>query len=274
MRSGIGHNLNRWMTLTTTRAQAVARPVAGLVFVFSLGLSATAAAQTAGIDPAVVARLKSATDFLAAQQRFTVDTESSLEAVLTSGQKIEFDFSVTLAVSRPDQLRAERHGGLVDQVFFYDGSSLTLFNPNDGYYATNAAPPNLDAMLEEAREKLDLVLPAGDLIAENAYGILMEGVTDAFDVGDGEVGGVRCGHLAFRKPGTDLQIWIEDGEKPLIRKLVIVSTDVPGAPEFTVVMTSWDLSPAFSKSFFSFVPPQGAVAIDFLPVASAAGSDE
>jgi len=241
------------------------------VALFVAAVPSTVRAQWDGIDPAAVARLESAIDFLAAQKMFTVDTESSLEAVLTTGQKIEFDFVVSLAVQRPNELRAERHGELVEQVFFYDGTSLTLFNPKEGYYATVAAPSTFGQMIDFAREKLDLVLPAGDLISEDALEILMGDVTTAFIFGEAVIGGVRCDHLAFRNPDTDWQIWIQQGDEPLIRKMVITSADIVGQPEFRIVMDSWDLGPSFPAGYFSFVAPKGATAIEFLPVV--AGSD-
>jgi len=226
-------------------------------------------AQWDGIDPAAVARLESATDFLAAQKAFTVDTESTLEAVLETGQKIEFGFVIALAVERPNKLRAERQSDLLDQAFFYDGTALTLFNPDEGVYATVDAPPTIEGMLDFAREKLDIVAPAGDLVYPNAFEILMEDVTTAFVVGEGMVEGVRCDHLAFRNPDTDWQIWIQQGDKPLIRKMVITSADIVGQPEFRVVMSSWDLASTFPDAHFTFKAPEGAVAIDFLPVGAA-----
>jgi len=221
--------------------------------------------QTDGIDPRAEKLLMDATTFLAAQERFTVDTESTLEGVLTSGQKIEFDFAVTLAVERPNKLRAERVGDVVDQIFFYDGSSLTLYNPGEAYYATVAAPATLEGMLDYARESLDIVAPAGDLVYSNAFEILMQDVVSAFVVGTSVVEGVRCHHLAFRNPDTDWQIWIEEGDRPLVRKMVITSIDVEGAPEFRVVMRKYNLAPTFSNDYFHFTPPVDATAIAFLP---------
>ncbi len=46
---------------------------------------AQAQTQSAAIDPAALKILKTSTDFLASQQRFTVDTRMSLEAVMFTG---------------------------------------------------------------------------------------------------------------------------------------------------------------------------------------------
>jgi hypothetical protein len=73
--------------------------------------------------------LKASTDFFASQQKFSAETRNTLEIVLKSGQKIEFNHQARLSAQRPDKLRAERSGDLVDQVFVYDGKSLTLHNP-------------------------------------------------------------------------------------------------------------------------------------------------
>jgi hypothetical protein len=234
-------------------------------FVALAGLALAVQAQPAGIAPEAQRLLKASTDFLAKQQQFSAETRNTLEVVLKSGQKIEFNHTARMSAQRPDKLRAERSGDLVDQVFVYDGKSLTLHNPQDKAYAQVAAPDTLEAMLEFARTKLDIVAPAGDLINKNAYDILMDGVTDGFVVGKAVIEGVRCDHLAFRAPHVDLQMWIQEGAQPLPRKLVITTRDLVNAPQFAVTITKWNLKPKFGAQTFTFTPPAGAKKVDFLP---------
>lgn len=221
--------------------------------------------QPDGMDPQAKELLQRSTSYLAAQDRFTVETESTIEAVLHSGQKIQFDHTVGLAIQRPNKLRAERRGDLVDQVFYYDGKSLALHNPGDNVFATLPAPETLEEMLDFARESLDIVAPAGDLIYRNAFDILMQDVESGFVVGRSVINGVPCVHLAFRKGETDWQIWIQEGSSPLPRRLVITSRDVTNAPQFTVEMKRWDLAPVLDDAVFAFDPPDGAQGIEFLP---------
>ena len=228
-------------------------------------LSLSAWAQPTGIHPEARRLLKASTDFLASQQRFSVETRNTLEVVLKSGQKIEFNHAARLSMQRPNKLRAERSGDLVEQLFVFDGKTLTLYNPKDKAFAQVAAPDTLEAMLEFARTKLDIVAPAGDLLDKNAYAILMDGVTDGFVVGKAVIEGVRCDHLAFRAPHVDMQIWLQEGAQPLPRRLVITTRDLPNAPQFAVTMTKWNLKPSFGAQSFSFTPPAGAKRVDFLP---------
>lgn len=235
------------------------------VLLLAAVLFPAAHAQSEAIDPAARQLLKASTDFLACRQAFSLDTESSIEVVLGSGQKIQFDHTARVSVERPDKLRAERTGDLVDQVFYYDGESLTLHNPERNYYATIAAPGTLEEMLDFAREKLGIVAPASDLFYKNAYDILMQDVTSGFVVGKGVVDGVRCDHLAFRAPHVDWQIWIEEGNRPLVRKLVITTRDKLNAPQFTVVTKNWNLEPKFNIDTFRFTPPKCPQQVEFLP---------
>jgi hypothetical protein len=221
-------------------------------------------AQEAGVDPKAVAILKRSTDYLAGLKQFSVDTQSSIEAVLTSGQKLQFDNAATATVQRPNKLVARRKGDLVNQVFYYDGKTLSLSNPDQKVYASVAAPGALEEMLDFARGTLDVIAPAGDLLYKNAFELLTKDAKSGFIVGKGVVGGVRCDHLAFRGPEVDWQIWIEEGAKPLPRKYVITSTQVAGAPQFEILMSNWNTAPKLTDGTFAFTPSKGAKKIEFL----------
>jgi hypothetical protein len=222
-----------------------------------------AQSQPAGIDPMAQRLLKASTDFVASQQKFNVDTRNSLEVVLKNGQKIEFNHTTRQSVQRPDKLRSERTGDLVNQVFIYDGKSLTLNNLTDKVYSRVEAPDTLEGMLDFARSKLGVVAPASDLIYRNAYEVLMDGVTDGMVVGKAVIEGVRCDHLAFRAPNVDWQIWIQEGAQPLPRRIVLTTRDLTNAPQFAVTITKWNLKPTFDAKTFAFSAPANAREVDF-----------
>lgn len=223
-------------------------------------------AAESAIEEDAVQRLRTSMSYLADLKAFGLATHSTIEAVLESGQKLQFDSAVDVTVQRPDKLHATRLGDIVDQEFFYDGKKLTLLDEGLGYYATVEAPDTLEGMLDFARESLDIVAPAGDFIYANAFDILMDGVESGFVVGTAYVEGKVCDHLAFSAPGTgtDWQIWIQQGDQPLPRRIVITSTDVLNAPQFTVHIRDWDLDPKISPADFEFSATENAAAIDFL----------
>jgi hypothetical protein len=244
--------------------------VVALAMLVLAGWPQPAHTQPAGMEPQAEKLLRRMSDYLASRQQFSLKAESTLEAVLTSGQKIQFNSPATLEVSRPNKLRAHRKGDIVNQEFFYDGKTLTLYNPRENLYATTAAPPTIDEMLDFAREKLDVIAPASELLYKNAAEKMLKESSSGFMVGQSVVGGVKCTHLAFRGAEVDWQIWIEDGAKPLPRKFVLTSKKVAGEPQFAVLVRSWDLTPKLTDQMFTFVPPKGAKKIEFLQLTAEA----
>lgn len=227
-------------------------------------------AQSQDIDPEAMQLLRRSLEFLERQKQFRVDTDTTIEAVLTTGQKLQFGGHVLVTVRRPDRMHAERVGELVKQAFYYDGKSLSVHLPDEKAYATVAAPPTIDGMLDMARDELGVIAPGADLIYSNAYERLTEGLTSAFVVGKAVIGGVRCDQIAFRNAQVDWQLWIEEGQNPLPRKFIVTSKNMTQSPQFTVLLTKWEAAPAITDESFRFVPPPGAQRIEFLPVNAAA----
>jgi hypothetical protein len=235
---------------------------------FWMGAPADALAQASAVDPVAVQKLKRATDFLAGLPQFSVKTDNVIEELAFSGHRVDYDLSNSVTIKRPDKMRAARAGGLMDQRLFYDGKSMTLSNPNEKVYATQAAPDTIEKMIELAREKIGILLPAADLLYRNAFPLMMQNVTLAVVVGKSVVGGVTCDHLLFSRPEVDFQLWIADGDKPWPLKYVVTETGTPERLSVTTFLSDWNTAPAVDDALFQFVPPQGTQAIEFLPLES------
>ena len=139
-----------------------------------VGIPADALAQVPAVDPVAVQRLKQSTDFLAGLPQFSVKTDNVIEELQFSGHRVDYDVSNSVTIRRPDKMRAARAGGLMDQRLFYDGRTMTLYNPNEKVYASEKAPDTIEKMIELAREKIGILLPAADLLYRNAFPLLMQ----------------------------------------------------------------------------------------------------
>jgi hypothetical protein len=76
------------------------------------------------------------------------------------------------------------------------------------------------------------------------------------------VGGVTCDHYAYRQPGIDWQVWIQKGDFPLPRRIVVTTTTDEARPQYTSVL-SWNLAPSYNEATFSFAPPPGVNKVPF-----------
>jgi hypothetical protein len=230
-------------------------------------------AQEPVLDPAAVHTLKRMTGFLGGLEKFSVHVQNTLEDLLVNGQRIDIDFGTQVLARRPDRLYVTRVGELIDQDFYYDGESLTLYNANNGVFATEPAPGTIEEMLDFAREQLSLVTPATDLMYRNAFAIIMHGVTSGGVYGKAMIGGNICTHLLFSRPDVDIQVWVADGDQPLPCKYVVTDKSTPQLISTVSVMSDWNLSPSTPESQFEFVPPEGAKRIIFVPADDDGGSD-
>jgi hypothetical protein len=68
--------------------------------------------------------------------------------VLTSGQKVQFHNTVALSLWRPNRLRGDLVGDSLQQEFYYDGKTITLYDLTTKYYASMAAPATLEQMMD------------------------------------------------------------------------------------------------------------------------------
>ena len=83
------------------------------VFALAAAFSIEVRAQTPVVDPVATQTLQKMTDYLGSLRQFSVHTQNTLEDVLDSGHRVDFDVSAKVIISRPNKLRAERHGELV-----------------------------------------------------------------------------------------------------------------------------------------------------------------
>ena len=215
------------------------------------------------IEPRATDLFKKMSDYLGGTKAFSVRASFRQEVVLVTGQKLEYESWSQVSVRRPDRLRTSRHGVLENIEFYYDGKTATLFRKEANFYAVEPVPPTVDGMFDAMRARVDIDIPGSDLIYGDAYAGMMENVTDAMYVGLEDIGGSRAHHLAFRDSDVDWQVWIQDGEKPLPVKYVITTKWTTGAPALAVALTDWDLAPRLDDATFAFVPPPGALKIDF-----------
>jgi hypothetical protein len=94
------------------------------------------------------------------------------------------------------------------------------------------------------------------------------------------IDGRECEHLAFRNFDTDWQLWVEAGERPIPRKMVITSKTLNSAPQYTLQVKRWKTGVQPASDAFTFTPPADARKIepdaidelDELPPAAASGT--
>ena len=213
------------------------------------------------IDPAALTALTRMSAYLGTLTTFDIKSDTSLQLVMEDGQKLNVDGKSHYLVRRPDGFVIEVVTDRKERQFIYDGKSLIVNAPKLGYYTKVPAPPTIRETLDAAYEKYGISLPLEDLFRWSDPTLQRANlVQSAMVVGMATVDGVPCDQYAFREGDVDWQIWIQRGDKPLPRKVVIADRLDASHPEYAATL-NWDTSPSVAGDAFAFNPSADAKAI-------------
>jgi hypothetical protein len=228
------------------------------------GPAAQAPAVTPEPDPLQV--LMKMCDFLKSQQQFSYKAEVADDQVYAGGKKLQYGIDMETFVQRPDRLRVNAEGDLVDKQFYFNGKTITLYDKDDNVYGTLEVPPNIESALDKANKEFGVRVALTDLASPQLCEHIGKKIKHSLYVGLHKVRGVPCHHLAFDGDAVQLQVWIDAGDQPLPRKVVLNHKNLPASPQWTAYLSGWNFSPQLSDNLFAFTPPQGAEKIKFIPV--------
>jgi hypothetical protein len=245
----------------------------------ALLLLAGHAARAEAVTGDARAILKASTAYVASQPVIEFSFDSDIEVITPELEKIQFTNSGDVLLQRPDRLRAHRVGGYADVALVFDGKVASIYGKHINGFAQFEAPGSVDQLIEALRAGHGVALPGADFLLTQPYEALVADVIEAKHIGRGVIDGVECEHLAFRNFDTDWQLWVEVGDRPVPRKLVITSKTLNSAPQYTLRVKAWKTGFAPAPGAFKFNPPPGAarldanalIGLDELPPEAAAG---
>ena len=208
-------------------------------------------------------------DFLKKQQQFSFKAEVADDRVYAGGRKLQYGLEVEAFFRRPDKFRINGDGDAESKQLIFDGKTLTLYDKDKNHYGALEITGDIDAALDKAGKEYGLHVGLAELGANHLAEHAHLGLTNALYVGDSKVRGVPCHHLAFDKEKVHYQVWIDAGDKPLLRQVVVTQKQLPSAPQWSAYFSDWNFAPQLADNLFTFTPPEGAQKIKFMPVQKA-----
>ena len=253
---------------TRTRTPGVATLLA-LGVAFAVGGAPARAAEVKAKAPAPVPHaedvLRAMSSYLAKQKAYSYHAEVEFDQLLPKGPKIRLSGAVDVAVARPGSLYVDYRDDLSDRVVWFENGRTTLYDPVAGTYAQVSGPKDIDGMVAKLEQEYGASLPLGELAESDPAKVMTRGVDLAHYVGVHNVEGVYCHHLVLQRPDLDLQVFVEVGDKPLVRKLVFEYPQQVGSPQYTASITEWSFAAPKPELFVPKVP-KDAAKVEFLPL--------
>jgi hypothetical protein len=233
----------------------------------SAAAPSAAASSAPKVEPAALQVLQSAATFLKQQQTFAFSADIVFDDVLPPDFKIQHHASAQYTAQRPDKLRVDYTGDRRQASFYIDGKNFTLYDQAANVYGQLAADTDVETTLDKIFSKYDFTVPLADIVSNDPLKNFNSKVQAGWYVGKATVRGFSTHHLVFVQKDLDWQIWVDDGQQPLIREIAITYKNLPGQPEYMATFTDWSFTPV-QASVFNFVPPKNAALIEFIAVSS------
>lgn len=216
-----------------------------------------------GLETRAIDILKSASTRLAGAKSMTFTAVVSYENPSRLGPPLVYSTKSEVVMQRPDRLKVVTLGDGPRSEFYYDGKTITAFDPAENLLAVAEAPPTLDAALQEAYEIGAIYFPFTDVIVADPYKDIAEGLKVAFYIGQSNVvGDTTTDMVAYVSGDVFVQIWIGVQDK-LPRRIYAVYLNDPARLRHVLALSDWVLDPPVPADTFTPANFAGASRIAF-----------
>jgi hypothetical protein len=203
------------------------------------------------IEPVALEMLKAMSQRLAGAKSMDFTAVTTYESAARNGQPLYYLTLSKVALQRPNKLRVVTPGDGPPSDFYYDGKTMMAYTPGADLVAETDAPSTIDEAMKVAYDKAAIYFPFAEVIVEDPYKNLSQGLTSAFVVGQSHVvGDTITDIVAIANANVQAEIWIgvADG---LPRMARAVYPKDPNLSRYEIQFSNWHLNAPMKDSDFT-----------------------
>lgn len=240
-------------------------PIVALALLPCMALAGATGGQK---DQKALDVLESMAAYTASLDKAVIEGEVHYDARLGEGLIVTNPAELKISIDRPGSLHVARFDGLNTLSIYLHRGELTVYRSEQNYYARARVPDDIDRGMQEALDIFEVETPMMDLIFSDAGLHMIDDKNSVFYLAsNSRIRGVDCHHIALRGPEVDVQMWIEEGDMPVPRKMIITMKWEGGSPRHSAFL-NWTPKNEFAPGTFEFKPPEGAAEIGFIGATS------
>ena len=231
--------------------------------------------STPAPDPQVGKVLMGMATYLQTAKSFksTVSLQVNTEM---EGMKQEISAVYELAAEKPNKLALRYIKGMTGNTVVCNGKKLFIYALSLNRFEEREAPKLVEQLAEGVGPMAGNMLFVDNLLVNDIYAAIMDGVTSATYIGKERIDGVDCDHVRFVQDQFDWDLWVSSGPKPVVMQVLSdMAKSFSGAvgeaapPKGMKMMvlnrfSGWVVGGELPVSTFEFVAPPGARKTDSL----------
>jgi len=242
--------------------------------------------RRAEIDRKAKEVLKQVSEYFEGLDSYSVNIVFTMKMEFT-GMKTEMESTHSVAFQEPNKLAVVTRGpmAMMSEKLISDGEKVYRHSPILEKVEVRPAPPKMGrSFVSMLMTTGPISLMAGSfMMFDDEVEKMTECVSSIKHMGTEEIEGLRCNHLRVHAYGMGWDVWIEAGERPLLRRLFAdmsdtfskIEEDMPGEVrgymdsetskemyknakyEMTARFENWKVNPELPEDTFKFTPPAG-----------------
>ncbi len=208
------------------------------------------------VHPVPSAILMDAYRYLGSLNYFSFDAITTNDDIFHNIMLQEFTHKVHVDVLRPNKLQVHIVGDIKNRSIYINDDNFNMIDHKLNFYGELKVPKTIDGTLDYLFEEYEIKAPLANLL----YTDLDKRIAPkekGYYFGTTTVDGKICHYIGFSNEERELQLWIEKGETPLIRKFSIIDKDVDFDLRSTTLLR-WNTKPYFKRKHFIFEVPKDA----------------
>ena len=217
-----------------------------------------------GVTPVPAALLIKSYRYMGTLKYFGIDAVTTSDDLYLDEMVVTYTHWVHIDVERPSRLHISVDGDVKSKEYFIDNKQFTVYDNLTNYYGQLAVPQGIDKALDFLFDKYDVKSPLANILYHDLDRRIPP-KNKGYYFGISDVDDTPCYHLGFNTPTQEYQVWIEQGDHPVIRKFIIIDKTEPYLPRSGTVLR-WNLKTEPAGNVFKFEPPRGAARINIEPV--------
>jgi hypothetical protein len=226
-----------------------------------------------GDEASKVALDKKALDILKAAAALFQDAKSfqcqaDIETDITDGDKKQhLRVEATIHYQKPNRI-ALRSRSLPDRKVTVDavcdGKTYSVYLQRLNQYVEATAPAGPDELGRQLTRLgvANTGLIAPNVINQNSYEALMDGVAECSYVGQESLTGTAVHHLKFIQPGLEWEVWVAAQGPPLVLKAATTTSSDELKTVTVETYKSWKFGETPAEGTFKFTAPAGAKKVE------------
>ena len=213
------------------------------------------AQEEAGLSPAAL--VKEAYAYIGDLKQYAFEATIANEDDLDGEMMIYLTHHYKVSVMRPDKVSMNVRGDVENRNTYFNKGKVSIIDIDDETYGEVQVSAGIDDALDDLTEEYGIAIPLTQLLYSDTDET-MDDLKDGDYFGTVLVDGTPCYYVGFPGRDWDIQVWVEKGDKPLIRRAAFVDKRKKGQPR-SIISVKWNLDGAIDEKLFVFKAPKDAI---------------